>query len=196
MGKRYHCDFCNKSFQDSRAGRLRHFRGTQHQRLRQQHYDSFKDPAELAASSREQPMCIQFARNGHCPYGTACKYSHRSAESVTLALPSYCCQSSVEAVNLAKDAQADCDRWLESWKQRQRDRRSERKSRVAKSSPSQQPPLSAPSPPPPTAPPAQQHLSILHSFCQSANQALPISLLPGVSQQQLAQHLSPTHGWG
>ena len=42
MGKRYYCDFCDRSFADSANNRKNHFKGVNHQRLRKLHYDSFK----------------------------------------------------------------------------------------------------------------------------------------------------------
>ena len=42
MGKRYYCDFCDRSFADSANNRKNHFKGGNHQRLRKLHYDSFK----------------------------------------------------------------------------------------------------------------------------------------------------------
>ena len=40
MGKRYHCDFCGKSFQDNPQSRKRHLNGISHQRNRRLHYES------------------------------------------------------------------------------------------------------------------------------------------------------------
>lgn len=42
MGKRYHCDFCDKTFAYSAQNRKKHVQGVQHQRNRKLHYDSFK----------------------------------------------------------------------------------------------------------------------------------------------------------
>ena len=42
MGKRYYCDFCDRSFADTSQARKKHIHGVQHQRNRKLHYDSFK----------------------------------------------------------------------------------------------------------------------------------------------------------
>lgn len=42
MPKRYFCEFCEKSFQDTPLARKRHLQGAGHQRNRRMHYDSFK----------------------------------------------------------------------------------------------------------------------------------------------------------
>lgn len=42
MGKRYYCDFCDRSFADTGVNRKNHFKGVQHQRAKKQHYDSFR----------------------------------------------------------------------------------------------------------------------------------------------------------
>ncbi|XP_078739577.1 zinc finger matrin-type protein 5-like [Lampetra fluviatilis] len=42
MGKRYHCDFCDKTFQDNLQSRRRHLRGLGHQQRRQQWYAAYR----------------------------------------------------------------------------------------------------------------------------------------------------------
>ena len=42
MGKRYYCDFCDKSFTDNPPSRRNHLRGLSHKSLRAQHYAAFK----------------------------------------------------------------------------------------------------------------------------------------------------------
>lgn len=42
MGKRYHCEYCNRSFADTPHTRKKHINGVQHKRNRKLHYDSFK----------------------------------------------------------------------------------------------------------------------------------------------------------
>ena len=43
MPKRYHCDYCNKSFQDTPRNRKKHLSGAFHQRMRKYHYDSISN---------------------------------------------------------------------------------------------------------------------------------------------------------
>jgi U11/U12 small nuclear ribonucleoprotein SNRNP20 len=47
MGKRYYCEFCDKSFADNRTNRKNHLNGLNHQRLKKQHYDAFRGKARL-----------------------------------------------------------------------------------------------------------------------------------------------------
>ena len=41
LGK-YHCDYCDKQFQDTPSARKRHLQGLQHQRAKALWYDSFR----------------------------------------------------------------------------------------------------------------------------------------------------------
>eukprot|EP01126_Amoeba_proteus_P034805 TRINITY_DN3484_c0_g1_i4.p1 TRINITY_DN3484_c0_g1~~TRINITY_DN3484_c0_g1_i4.p1 ORF type:complete len:121 (-),score=17.13 TRINITY_DN3484_c0_g1_i4:225-587(-) len=68
--KKYHCDFCNKSFNASRWERKKHRESRHHQTLVKLHYDSFKDPSRLL------PPCPQFFTMGYCSLGDACTCSH------------------------------------------------------------------------------------------------------------------------
>jgi U11/U12 small nuclear ribonucleoprotein SNRNP20 len=42
MGRRYYCEYCDKSFLDDFDAREKHIKGAHHQRMRKQHYDSFR----------------------------------------------------------------------------------------------------------------------------------------------------------
>lgn len=42
MGKRYYCDYCDRSFIDDLEARKKHLNGSMHMRLRKEHYDSFR----------------------------------------------------------------------------------------------------------------------------------------------------------
>lgn len=42
MGKRYYCDYCDKSFADNAQNRKKHMQGVQHQSLMKMHYLAFK----------------------------------------------------------------------------------------------------------------------------------------------------------
>lgn len=42
MGKRYYCDFCNKSFPSNTENRKKHNEGLQHQNNRASYYSKFK----------------------------------------------------------------------------------------------------------------------------------------------------------
>ncbi|KAH9371467.1 hypothetical protein HPB48_022047 [Haemaphysalis longicornis] len=47
MGKRYHCDYCDKTFPDSAGNRKKHLQGTYHMRMKKLHYDAFLDAASV-----------------------------------------------------------------------------------------------------------------------------------------------------
>ena len=47
MPKRYQCEFCHKSFQDTPVARRRHLKGAGHQRNRRLHYESFSSESTI-----------------------------------------------------------------------------------------------------------------------------------------------------
>lgn len=44
MGKKYYCDYCDKSFPDSLEGRKKHNLGLYHQQMKDAHYNQFAGP--------------------------------------------------------------------------------------------------------------------------------------------------------
>lgn len=42
MGKRYYCDYCDRSFQDNMHNRKKHLNGVQHHRAKKAWFDHFK----------------------------------------------------------------------------------------------------------------------------------------------------------
>ncbi|XP_013392667.1 zinc finger matrin-type protein 5 [Lingula anatina] len=76
MGKRYYCDFCDKSFADNPTNRKNHLKGVSHQRMRKLHYSFFKDPSSLLAEESTKKPCRTMMTSGECPFGEGCKYSH------------------------------------------------------------------------------------------------------------------------
>ncbi|XP_002735854.1 zinc finger matrin-type protein 5-like [Saccoglossus kowalevskii] len=80
MGKRYYCDYCDKSFADNPQNRKKHMKGVQHMKVVKDHYDQFKDPAiKLREESAKKP-CRKFQMNGHCSFGSLCIYGHLTPE--------------------------------------------------------------------------------------------------------------------
>ncbi|KAJ9681682.1 hypothetical protein PVL29_017864 [Vitis rotundifolia] len=75
LGK-YHCDYCDKQFQDTPSARKRHLQGLQHQRAKALWYDSFRDPNQIQAEGYGKGVCNRFVRTGFCQYGDSCKYIH------------------------------------------------------------------------------------------------------------------------
>ncbi|TWW66075.1 Zinc finger matrin-type protein 5 U11/U12 small nuclear ribonucleoprotein 20 kDa protein [Takifugu flavidus] len=43
MGKRYYCDYCDRSFQDNMHNRKKHLNGVQHHRAKKAWFDHFKE---------------------------------------------------------------------------------------------------------------------------------------------------------
>uniref|UniRef100_T1J6K3 Zinc finger matrin-type protein 5 n=1 Tax=Strigamia maritima TaxID=126957 RepID=T1J6K3_STRMM len=82
MGKRYYCDYCERSFADHAEGRKKHLNGVQHQRLRKQHYDRFRDAANILAEELPKKPCKRFGQTGQCDFGTACRFSHLTYDDI------------------------------------------------------------------------------------------------------------------
>ncbi|KAG0411091.1 hypothetical protein HPB47_011778 [Ixodes persulcatus] len=82
MGRRYHCDYCDKTFPDNVNNRKKHLQGSHHIRLRKNHYDAFRDAASLFQAESAKKPCRRFQQTGACDYGTACKFSHMSADDL------------------------------------------------------------------------------------------------------------------
>ncbi|KAL4224254.1 Zinc finger matrin-type protein 5 [Mactra antiquata] len=81
MGKRFYCDFCDRSFADTGVNRKNHFKGVQHQRMRKQHYDSFRDAATILNEESMKIPCKRFLQDpASCDYGDSCKFSHLTPE--------------------------------------------------------------------------------------------------------------------
>ncbi|CAI8017484.1 Zinc finger CCCH domain-containing protein 3 [Geodia barretti] len=59
MPKRYQCEFCHKSFQDTPVARRRHLKGAGHQRNRRLHYESFSN--EKAGGVRHERAEILYS---------------------------------------------------------------------------------------------------------------------------------------
>ena len=52
MGKRYYCDYCDKSFPDNLDQRKKHLRGVVHQRNRNQFYQSLQSDLIINKNTR------------------------------------------------------------------------------------------------------------------------------------------------
>ncbi|XP_064649608.1 zinc finger matrin-type protein 5-like [Lineus longissimus] len=79
MGKRYYCEFCDKSFADNRTNRKNHLNGSIHHRLRKQHYDAFKDATTILAEEALKKPCKHFL-GGYCEFGESCRFSHMTED--------------------------------------------------------------------------------------------------------------------
>ena len=81
MGKRYYCDFCERSFRDTLAARKSHNACAQHVEKRRRHYFELKSARERLAQVRERERCLDFYKHGLCHRGEEkCKFVHISKD--------------------------------------------------------------------------------------------------------------------
>ncbi|XP_030643054.1 zinc finger matrin-type protein 5 [Chanos chanos] len=76
MGKRYYCDYCDRSFQDNMHNRKKHLNGVQHHRAKKAWFDNFKDAAAILREERAKEPCRKFLQTGQCGFGPSCRFSH------------------------------------------------------------------------------------------------------------------------
>uniref|UniRef100_A0A3Q4GN38 Zinc finger matrin-type protein 5 n=1 Tax=Neolamprologus brichardi TaxID=32507 RepID=A0A3Q4GN38_NEOBR len=72
MGKRYYCDYCDRSFQDNMHNRKKHLNGVQHHRAKKAWFDNFRDSAAILHDEQEKKPCRKFLQKGltwsvNCP---------------------------------------------------------------------------------------------------------------------------------
>lgn len=84
MGKRYYCDYCDRSFQDTLHNRKKHLNGVQHQRAKKAWFDHFKGAAAILQEERNKQLCRKFIQTGQCVFGSSCRYSHMSEHELKL----------------------------------------------------------------------------------------------------------------
>ncbi|XP_066459889.1 zinc finger matrin-type protein 5 isoform X2 [Eleutherodactylus coqui] len=82
MGRRYFCDYCDRSFQDNLHNRKKHLNGIQHQRSKKAWYDVFRDASEIFVEEESKKHCRRFLQTGHCDFGPSCRFSHMTAEDM------------------------------------------------------------------------------------------------------------------
>ncbi|XP_026764943.2 zinc finger matrin-type protein 5 [Galleria mellonella] len=81
MGKRYHCNYCDKTMVAAPAIVKTHNKGVVHQKLVQEHYQQFKDPETILAEEKTKKPCLRFTK-GECKFGGICRYSHYTKEQI------------------------------------------------------------------------------------------------------------------
>ncbi|XP_059162181.1 zinc finger matrin-type protein 5-like [Physella acuta] len=80
MGRRYYCDYCDKSFADNPTSRKVHLTGNAHLQNRKAHYDAFRDEEEILQDDKTKKPCRAFLSTGDCKFGDRCQFSHLSHE--------------------------------------------------------------------------------------------------------------------
>ncbi|XP_029474992.1 zinc finger matrin-type protein 5 isoform X3 [Rhinatrema bivittatum] len=129
MGKRYFCDYCDRSFQDNLHNRKKHLNGVQHQRCKKVWYDMFRDASTVLAEEKTKKPCRKFLQTGQCDFGSNCRFSHLSEKDIERLM------SQVEEERKAKEHQeekgdkaSDCqiEDWLERRTKRKKSARNNR----------------------------------------------------------------------
>ncbi|KAK2819147.1 hypothetical protein Q5P01_024708 [Channa striata] len=82
MGKRYYCDYCDRSFQDNMHNRKKHLNGVQHHRAKKAWFDHFRDSAAILHDEQTKKPCRKFLQKGICDFGPNCRFSHMSEEEL------------------------------------------------------------------------------------------------------------------
>ncbi|XP_061459115.1 zinc finger matrin-type protein 5 isoform X2 [Rhineura floridana] len=115
MGKRYFCDYCERSFQDTLHNRKKHLNGVQHLRAKKGWYDVFRDAAAILQEEQNKKPCRKFLQTGQCDFGANCRFSHLTEEGLEKL------NAQVREERRAKEQQLDqalvplgnIDEWLE-----------------------------------------------------------------------------------
>ncbi|KAI4480373.1 PREDICTED: zinc finger matrin-type protein 5 [Polistes canadensis] len=76
MGKRYYCDYCERSFKDDPESRKKHLSSFQHAKNRADHYSFYKDPETILQEEQGKIPCKRYMSSGDCAFGRSCKFSH------------------------------------------------------------------------------------------------------------------------
>ncbi|XP_048874716.1 zinc finger matrin-type protein 5 [Brienomyrus brachyistius] len=82
MGKRYYCDYCDRSFQDNMHNRKKHLNGVQHHRSKKAWFDNFRDGAAILAEEQIKKPCRKFIQTGQCVFGFSCRFSHMTKKDI------------------------------------------------------------------------------------------------------------------
>ncbi|XP_033845510.1 zinc finger matrin-type protein 5 [Periophthalmus magnuspinnatus] len=119
MGKRYYCDYCERSFQDNMHNRKKHLNGVQHHRAKKAWFDFFKDPEAILLEEQAKKPCRMFLQKGICDFGPNCRFSHMSDQDF------YRLRRQVEGGNSQEHFEDKIlsDRSVEEWLTRREKRR-------------------------------------------------------------------------
>ncbi|KAG0719206.1 Zinc finger matrin-type protein 5 [Chionoecetes opilio] len=76
MVKRYYCDFCDNSYPYSTEAFRKHRTGHHHIKLRNSHYDKFKNARDRLKDELTKEKCRRFLSGQDCSFGEGCIFSH------------------------------------------------------------------------------------------------------------------------
>ncbi|XP_050312260.1 zinc finger matrin-type protein 5 [Anthonomus grandis grandis] len=116
MGRRYYCEYCDKTFVDELEARRKHLQSANHVKLRNLHYQQCREPAVILREELLKQPCRKFFQSGTCMFEGSCKYTHYSTEQL--------CQlrQQVEQVDLIKQKEHEMktaipsvESWLEKY---------------------------------------------------------------------------------
>ncbi|GFT10930.1 hypothetical protein NPIL_450831 [Nephila pilipes] len=113
MGKQYYCDYCERSFADGAENRKKHLASAYHQKLRKAHYDMFKNAATILKEDKSKRPCRKFHSEGHCEFGSSCKYSHLTQNDV-MQLIEQANNEKLGASGKRPRSEPDIDSWLQT----------------------------------------------------------------------------------
>ena len=86
--RRYYCDYCDRSFVDSKQKRDQHFQSPQHKNNVRLWFQSRQgkyifsillicvETAPIVQQCNSIPICESYQQNGFCPMGNMCPYRH------------------------------------------------------------------------------------------------------------------------
>ncbi|XP_011146588.1 zinc finger matrin-type protein 5 isoform X2 [Harpegnathos saltator] len=82
MGKRYYCDYCDRSFKDDVEARRKHLSSLQHMKNRADHYCVFKDPETILREEYQKTPCKRYMTVRDCAFGLGCRFSHYTPQMI------------------------------------------------------------------------------------------------------------------
>ncbi|XP_005095682.1 zinc finger matrin-type protein 5 [Aplysia californica] len=121
MGRRYYCDYCDKSFADNPTGRKTHLNGVAHLRNKKAHYDALRDEQEILLEDQGKRPCKMFLSTGDCRFGDRCQYSHLTNEDRARLAENVRQKEQQKASPANKTASQDLKTSLATWCKRRTD---------------------------------------------------------------------------
>ena len=76
MGRQYICDYCLRSFRDSRQSRKKHLKSSEHLRARDEYFRQIKTTFDTLKDEANKSVCHHFFNTGFCRFGDNCIHSH------------------------------------------------------------------------------------------------------------------------